>query len=90
MAGKLDGKVAIISGGGMGLGESTAKLFAREGAKVVIADINVEAGEKVVNTLRDGGTEALFVKANVAMAEDARNMVEEAVRHFRPSGYSHQ
>ncbi len=82
MSGKLDGRVAIITGGGMGLGESTAKLFAGEGATVVIADINVEAGEKMVATLREGGTEALFVEGNVSVAADARNFVEEAVRHF--------
>ncbi len=82
MPGKLDGRVAIITGGGMGLGESMAKLFAGEGAKLVIFDKNVEAGETVVNTLRAGGTEALFVEGNVAVVEDARNLVEAAVRRF--------
>ena len=79
---KLDDRVAIITGGGMGLGESTAKLFAGEGAKIVIADIDVGAGEKVVTTLREGGTEAHFVKTNVAVAADARNVIEQTIRHF--------
>ena len=79
---KLNDRVAVITGGGMGLGESTAKLFAVEGAKIVIADIDVGAGEKLVSTLREGGTEALFVKTNVAVATDARNMIEQTIRQF--------
>lgn len=82
MPGKLDGRVAVITGGGSGLGESAAKLFAAEGAKVVIADINVEAGEGVVQALQDSGTEALFVKTDVSSATDARNLMDAAVARF--------
>ena len=82
MSKKLEGKVAIITGGGMGLGESTAKVFANEGAIVVIADINIEAGKKMVATLQKNGTEALFVEGNVSMAKDAQNIIEKSVESF--------
>lgn len=82
MASKLEGRVAIITGGGMGLGQATAELFADHGAKIVIADINPEAGETLVDSLQKRGSEALFVEANVALALDAENMVKKTVKQF--------
>lgn len=80
--GKLDGKVAIITGAGSGIGRATAFLFAQEGAKVVVVDINDAAGEETVKMIKDGGGEAIFIHADVSKAEDVKNMVQKTVEKF--------
>ena len=77
--GRLDNKIAIITGAGMGMGQAGALLFAREGAKVVVADWNAEAGEKTVKMIKDNGGEAMFVKADVSKAADVENLVKKTV-----------
>lgn len=80
--GKLNGKVAIITGAGSGIGRATALLFAREGAKVVIADIDDVGGKETLKMIKDGGGEAIFVHADVSNAEDVKNMVKTAVDKY--------
>ena len=76
---RLDGKVAIITGGTFGIGESTVRVFAKEGAKVVIAARNAEKGEKLVNDIKAEGGEALFVKTDVSQEEDVKNLIKKTV-----------
>lgn len=64
--GRLDKKVAMITGGSLGIGEGTAKLFAKEGAKVVIADINEKEGNRVVDEIKKDGGEAFYVQLDVS------------------------
>lgn len=79
---RLENKVAIITGAGSGIGKETALLFAKEGAKVTVSDINEDAGNKVVEEIKKAGGEAIFVKANSASAEDGQNLVRKTVEAF--------
>ena len=79
MAGRLEGKVSLITGGGSGIGKASALAFAREGSKVVVADINVDGGEETVRIIQDTGGEATFVRADVSKASDVTTMVSHAV-----------
>jgi NAD(P)-dependent dehydrogenase (short-subunit alcohol dehydrogenase family) len=80
--GRLDGKVALITGGASGMGKVASQLFAREGAKVVLSDVAEEAGEAVAATIRDGGAQATYVHADVSRASDAEAMVRFTVDTF--------
>ena len=82
MPGRLEGKVALITGGASGIGEATARLFAKEGAKVVITDVQTEKGQAVADEIKAAGGEAAFVKANVVREAQAKRMVEFTVRKY--------
>jgi NAD(P)-dependent dehydrogenase (short-subunit alcohol dehydrogenase family) len=77
--GKLDGKVALITGGGLGIGREIATLFAKEGAKVMVADYAPESGEETVSMMKKAGGDASFVKADVSKIADVENMVKATV-----------
>jgi NAD(P)-dependent dehydrogenase (short-subunit alcohol dehydrogenase family) len=79
---QLEGKVAIITGAGSGIGRSAAQLFANEGAKVVISDISEEHGNKVADELKQKGEEAYFIKADSSKPEDHENLVKQTIQKY--------
>lgn len=76
MAGRLDGRVALISGAARGMGECEARLFAREGAKVVLGDVLEEQGQQVAREILQDGGAATFVRLDVTAEDDWRRAVE--------------
>jgi NAD(P)-dependent dehydrogenase (short-subunit alcohol dehydrogenase family) len=80
--GRLDGKVALITGAGNGMGRCAAELFAGEGARIVVADFDESLGNGTVTSVTDAGGEAAFVQVDVSDSEQAAAMVEFAVRQF--------
>jgi len=82
MAGLVEGKIALVTGGGSGIGRATALTFAREGAKVVVADVVVEGGEETVRLIKAAGGEAMFVKADMAKAAEVEAMVQKAAATY--------
>ncbi len=82
MAGRLKGKVALITGAGMGMGREASVLFAEEGARVVVADINAKAAGETVELVKKVGGQALAVTGDVAVEADVKRMIEEGVGAF--------
>jgi NAD(P)-dependent dehydrogenase (short-subunit alcohol dehydrogenase family) len=82
MAGLVQDKIALVTGGGSGIGRATALMFAREGAKVVVADIVVTGGEETVQLIQAAGGEATFVKADMANASDIEAMVQKVIATY--------
>ncbi|MFT9125802.1 MAG: SDR family NAD(P)-dependent oxidoreductase, partial [Acetobacter fabarum] len=79
---RVAGKVAIVTGAANGIGKATAILLAKEGAKVVVADLQEEAGHNTVAEIKAAGGEALFVKLNVTQEADWQNAVNLAEQTF--------
>jgi NAD(P)-dependent dehydrogenase (short-subunit alcohol dehydrogenase family) len=82
MAGRLAGKIALISGGATGMGGASSKLFAAEGAKVGIVDRNEEAGRAVVEEIRAAGGTAMFAKADVSKADEVDAAVKAVMAEY--------
>ena len=82
MAGWFEGKVALVTGAGSGIGRASAVAFAREGAKVVVADVVAGGGEETVRTIREAGGEAMFVKTDVSKAGEVEGLINRAVETY--------
>lgn len=79
---RLEGKVALITGSGSGIGKETALLFAKEGARVIVSDLNEEAGQETVREIRSDNGEATFIRADVTKPTDVERMVQEMIRAY--------
>jgi len=84
----MSGKVALVTGAASGIGRGTAQLFAQKGAKVTVADIQVENGEETVELIRKEGGDAIFVKTDVSKTEDVAAMVAKTVEKFGRLDYA--
>ena len=80
--GRLEGKVALVTGGGSGIGRATSLAFAREGAKVVVADMVVDGGEETVQMIKEAGGDTIFVKTDVTRADEVQSLIDKAVEAY--------
>lgn len=88
MAGSMNGKVAIVTGAAAGIGRATAMAFAKEGAKVVVADVTAPGGEETVNCIRRGGGDAIFVQTNVAIESEVASLIKATIDAYGRLDYA--
>ena len=88
MAAEFKGKVALVTGAAMGIGRASALAFARRGAKVVVADVDVEGGKETVRLVKKPGGEAMFVKTDVSNAADVKALVKKTVETYDKLDYA--
>lgn len=79
---RLQDKVAIVTGAASGMGKAIAEAYAREGAKVVVSDLNIEGAEEVAANLKANGAEAFAIKTNVSVEEEVEQLFEETKKNF--------
>lgn len=79
---RLKDKVVIITGAGSGIGRETAQLFAQEGAKVVVGDVNEKGGMETANSINNAGGQAIFEKLDVSNREQTRQVVKDAIAKY--------
>ena len=85
----MTGKVALVTGGSSGIGRATALAFAREGAKVAVADLNIVGGQETVSLITGAGGEACFIEADMGEAASVAAMVEKTVETYGRLDYAH-
>jgi NAD(P)-dependent dehydrogenase (short-subunit alcohol dehydrogenase family) len=78
----LEGRVAIVTGGGMGIGEGIARELAAAGAAVVVSDVNDDAGEKTASELKEAGAKAAYVHCDTSKEDEVKALIEAAVQEF--------
>ena len=84
----FSGQVAVVTGAANGIGRATAQAFAAEGLKVVVADLDVAGGEGTVALIRTAGGEATFVRCNVTLESDVKNLMDEVVNTYGRLDYA--
>ncbi len=89
MAGQFEGKVALVTGAASGIGRASALAFAREGARIVVADLAVDGGEETVRMIESADGAAMFCQTDVSKAADVEKLIEQAVSEYGRLDYAH-
>src|SRR5205814_8081160 len=89
MSGRVEGKVALITGGASGIGKATTLTFAREGAKLVIADRHEEGGQQTVHMITEQGGDAIFVQLDVSRPAEVEALISTIVATYGRLDCSH-
>ena len=79
---EFEGKVAVITGAGMGIGKAIAIAFAEEGASIVVVDVNIDTGQETVKTIQNKGGRAIFIQADVSNSSDAQLIAVDTISSF--------